>query len=535
MNVKYKFLSIFLASTAFVGCQDMDLLPEGQFVTDKQKEEVAEQNPERAQDKVNAIFAAFNQYMPNAAALGAERHNDIGYPTIMLAMSSNGHDEISDNNGYNWTGYDLTFEDRQYSMNECIMVWNDLYSIVFAANKVVAAIDENTEDPQEQFYLAQGHGARGFAYWVLAQLYQFTYVDAKDKPCVPVITDKNADDAVNNGCPRSTVQAVYTQIETDLGKAIELLTASKVKRADKRYISLSTAYGLRARMYLTMREWTKALADADKAIETGKNEGLSILSMEKAGKPGFNSSTESNWMWGILVKEKDAVVTSGICNWPSHFGSLSYGYANFSGGFQISKKLYAKINTEDVRKGWWLNSEGKSHGDYLDESQAEFVEEYGYKPLTQVKFAPYNGVVGTSINASDIPLMRFEEMYLIKAEAEANGAGGNAKQTLEDFIKKYRYEDYTCPTGDESIKEEIYLQRRIEFWGEGLAWFDIMRLKTGVDRRGCGYPNASSVFHIEPTDDILLWRIPEAEIQANKALSPEDSPAVTLPEPVADI
>ena len=100
MNVKYKFLSLFLASAAFVGCQDMDLLPEGEFVTDKQKEDVATQNPERAQDKVNAIFAAFNQYMPNASALGAERHNDIGYPTIMLAMSSNGPMVI--------TGQDMT-------------------------------------------------------------------------------------------------------------------------------------------------------------------------------------------------------------------------------------------------------------------------------------------------------------------------------------------------------------------------------------------------------------------------------------------
>lgn len=126
-------------------------------------------------------------------------------------------------------------------------------------------------------------------------------------------------------------------------------------------------------------------------------------------------------------------------------------------------------------------------------------------------------------------------MYLIKAEAEANGAGGEAKETLEGFIKNYRNESYTCPTGDENIKNEIYLQRRIEFWGEGLAWFDIMRLKTGVDRRGCGYPNASSVFKIEPTDNILLWRIPEVEIQANKALTPDDSPAVTLPKPVADI
>ena len=65
------------------------------------------------------------------------------------------------------------------------MVWNDLYSIVFAANNVVGSIDEKTEDANEQFYLGQGLAARAFSYWVMAQLYQFNYKGNEDKPCVP--------------------------------------------------------------------------------------------------------------------------------------------------------------------------------------------------------------------------------------------------------------------------------------------------------------------------------------------------------------
>ena len=44
----------------------------------------------------------------------------------------------------------------------------------------------------------------------------------------------------------------------------------------------------------------------------------------------------------------------------------------------------------------------------------------------------------------------------------------------------------------------------------------------------------NSIDYEVKTDDILLWRIPEAELQANKALTAEDSPAWTLPKPVAD-
>lgn len=200
-----------------------------------------------------------NQAFPNAGALGAERHNDIGYGTLMLALGANGEDEVSADNGYNWTGFDLKLEDRFNTNLECQMVWNNLYSIVFAANKITATIDEKTEDQGEQYYLGQALGSRGFAYLIMAQLYQFNYTQAADKLCVPIITEKNTATAEVEGCEASTVAEVYEQVNSDLSKAIDLLAASKVKPADKRYISLATAYGLRARMNLAMGKKPKPM------------------------------------------------------------------------------------------------------------------------------------------------------------------------------------------------------------------------------------------------------------------------------------
>ena len=420
MKTKYIFASLLVSSLAVTACQDMDTLPDGGIVTDSQKETVSTLNPERGVAKVNAIFSTFNQAFPNSSALGAERHNDIGYPTVMLCLDSNTEDVVSDNNGYNWTGYDLTFEDRENTSLEGQMVWNDLYSIVFAANNVVGSIDEKTEDANEQFYLGQGLAARAFSYWVMAQLYQFNYKGNEDKPCVPLITEKNSEDASVNGCKRSSVKDVYTQIESDLNNAINLLTSAekgKVKRADKRYISLSVAYGLRARMYLSMHEYAKAADDAANAIKAAKSEGIAIASRDEVAKPTFWSVDETNWMWGIIISETDDVVDTGICNWPSHMGSLNYGYANYSGGRQISLELYNGINDSDIRKSWWLDAAAEAQEDFLTEEQAAFVAKQGYKPYTQVKFGPYNDVVGTTINANDIVLMRIEEMYLIAAEA----------------------------------------------------------------------------------------------------------------------
>lgn len=62
---------------------------------------------------------------------------------------------------------------------------------------------------------------------------------------------------------------------------------------------------------------------------------------------------------GYQISETDRVVTTGICNFPSHMGSLNYGYATVGAWKRINKKLYEKnINETDARKGWfWMKME----------------------------------------------------------------------------------------------------------------------------------------------------------------------------------
>ena len=527
------YLSAVMACFAlvFIGCQDLDTFPEGSTVTQRQKEDISKLDPSKAIAGVNAIFAQFTPYMPNQTALNASRHNDFGYPSIMLATDANGYDVVSESNGYNWMGSSLRYDDRSFTSNECQIVWNDLYKQIFTSNNVIVGIDLDTEEPLSQFYLAQGLAVRAFSYLILAQLYQFNYVGNETAPCVPIITDENANDVALNGAPRASVQDVYDLINTDISNAIKLLESAEgegIKRADKRYISLAVAYGIRARMNLTMQKWSEAASDAVKAIETSEARPASIADVSV---PAFWSTNERNWMWGIIIAETDDVVSSGIVNWISHMGSLNYGYANYSKGKQINKALFEGIPESDVRKGWWLNDKKTSPN--LTTEQLAFMADNSFEAYTQAKFAPYNNEVGTATNANDIPLMRIEEMHLIKAEAEFK-SGGNGKQTLEDFIKQYRDPSYVCTASD--IQEEIFRHRRIELWGEGLNWYDIMRLNKPMDRRGGGFPNASMVFNIPAKSDILLWRLPESEIQANPALTDDDNnPIASLPLPVTDL
>jgi len=528
--------NIYIGMAAFAltlsGCADLDTEPEGSYVTEDQKQETINTNPDRAKSGVNGIFSQMKAFMPNATALGAERHNDFGYPSVMMCTDANGFDMVSDYNGYNWSGNDLRYRDRIYTSSECQIVWNTLYQQVYTCNSVIASVDTASTDPTVLFYAAQGFAARAFNYHVLAQLYQFNYKGNEQKPCVPIITESNQTEVATAGCARNTVQEVYDLILSDLNTAISLLEKSGTKRTDHRYISPAVAYGLRARVNLTMQNWSDAASDAYEAIALAAAEDITPLSMSDAAKPGFYDAAD--WMWGVIVDETDAIVTSGIVNWISHIGSLNYGYASYAGGKQISQKLYAQISSTDVRKGWWTDKDGYSVN--LSTEWQEYMIGEGYAPYTNVKFGPDKDVLNQQTNANDIILMRVEEMYLILAEATAMaGNPAEGASLLTSFVSTYRDASYSCSaTTAEDVQEAVYLQRRIELWGEGMSWFDIMRLGKDMDRRGAGFAE-NLVYYIPAGSDILLWRLPEAEIQSNQLISEDDNnPTAELPTAVAD-
>ena len=107
--------------------------------------------------------------------------------------------------------------------------------------------------------------------------------------------------------------------------------------------------------------------------------------------------------------------------------------------------------------------------------------------------------------------------------------------TLQNFVTTYRDPSYVCnATTAEAVQNAVWMQRRIELWGEGFSYFDIMRLKKGVDRRGAGF-QAMYVYNIPAGDPALILRLPQAEIEGNIALKEEDNnPPVALPTPVAE-
>ncbi len=532
MNIKSKYIAAaLLGSAALTACNDLDQLPGNYYVTEGQKADAIYANPELAKAGVVGIYATYNQYQTIYA-----EHFDFGYPAVIFGMESMGTDFVGLKTGYNhfqsWSNYNMGTADNV--MNN--MAWFTAYKVILSANTVLGTTGETPEDPELQLYAAQALANRAYQYFNLIQLFQKTYVGNQDLPGLPVLTQENSTEAASEGADRKSVQEVYDRILSDLDNAIADLTDSGLPLttiadvAPKRFVSLGTAYGLRARVNLVMNKWAEAASDAQNAIKYG---GATPLSIAEASVPGFNDITAHNWMWGDYIQESDRVVTSQIVNWASMMGSFNYGYATAGAVRKINIALYDKISSTDCRKGWWLDENLESPN--LTPQQAALVGPdgaYECEPYTQVKYAPYKGVLQTTTNASDIPLMRVEEMYLINAEATAMaGNPTEGKKILEDFIKTYRDPAYTCAATDAAgVQDAVWLQRRIELWSEGFSYFDLLRLNKGIDRRGGGW-DPTWVYVVEAPLKPLL--IPQREMNANKAIT-ANNPTWTKPSAVDD-
>ena len=218
--------------------------------------------------------------------------------------------------------------------------------------------------------------------------------------------------------------------------------------------------------------------------------------------------------------------------------SFVRSYCEVGAWRRCNKKLYNSIPATDVRKGWWLSADLTSPN--ITQEETDFLAGKSAPAYTNVKFAAYNYELDQTTNANDFPLIRIEEMYLIKAECEGYTSPADGATTLTNFIKTYRDPSYSFTASSfETLQDEIWRQRRIEFWGEGLSWFDLKRLDKDVDRRGGGYA-MELVFNIPAYvngehNPVLLYRIPQSEEQYNPQITDEtNNPIATKPDYVKD-
>ncbi len=430
-------------------------------------------------------------------------HAPFGYPALLIIR-----DMMCNDAGFPTSSYAYHFYYFGANMNldgryiYIAYVWTYYYKLIQAANSIISVVNPETATKDQLGYLGAAYAVRAMAYMDMARMYEFLPNDKTSSVnsdgndvlglTVPIVTpDLTEEQARNN--PRAKKADMVAFIEGDIAEAKKYIDNIS-DRLNRTLPNLACVYGLEARLNMWKEDYPAAAVAAQQAIDAS---GMTPLSEAVALDKASGMNTYTQFMWCVnLVKESDAV-QSGIVNFTSWMSNqTTYGYTGAATGQYVicDKNFYERISDTDWRKKWWQAPEGsslrdqssKNHIEYLSAEEAEALPTYA-----SVKFRPGQGNqedynVGS---ATAIPLMRVEEMYFIKAEAEAQSNPAAGIATLTDFMTKYRDPSYStnASTKDEAV-DEIIFQKRVELWGEGQLFFDYKRLNMSVTRGYEGTP-----------------------------------------------
>ena len=511
------------------------------FPTDKATSDQLAGSEAALEAMVKGIPTALIQ--PRSLSAYPSSHWNFSLPAIHLATdSAAGEIVITGDTGYDWFS--------QWGANNALgenyaagdLTWKNYYTWIKATNDIISTIDPEALTTATKHVLGFAYAYRASFYLDLVRLYEFKenkYTSANDLIGlgIPIVTEATTETEAKSN-PRASAADVYEKIIfPDLEKAETYL--SDYSAADPYTPSLAMVYGLEARAYLERGTadndtdaYKKAAEYARKAISTS---GCIPLTQTQWEDPttGFNSATANkSWIWGLPITSDN---TTNLMNFQAHIGNEeSWGYGH-SVGRAIDKEFYGKIDNKDFRKHSWLDPDRTFYA-YKSCRPNGTTYFATLKDYVNIKFRPAQGnysdyKVG---GATDIPCMRVEEMYLIEAEATAQSNIVAARELLNDFMK-YRITDgsYDCTDRTSTLKsfiEELILQKRVEFWGEGIIMFDLKRLDMPM-KRGYKGTNSPSDYRLNTDGRAPHWNfvISRGEIQNNPAVVNNPDPSGKIP------
>ena len=424
----------------------------------------------------------------------SDAHDSFGLMSTLLAKDMMSEDiSVS---AFHWFCYDYDFDNREFNYRRTRKDWELFYTDIAKANDIISSFPEGASTAGEKALLGQALAIRGMAYTYLPQIYQ-TYMNqdgsinrsAAGVPIILTSADGYSLDELDALKGRNTVGDVLDQAEKDLTAAVENLSADNYTRPSKNYVDLSVAQGLLARYYLLTQQWDKAASAANAARQGYKQRGNAEL------HDGFMSLSTNDVMWGFIhTPETETTYASYF----SHISNLAPGYAGLNYCAKlIDARLYSQIADDDYRKTLF-NDEA---GDATQPTSGARL------PYASLKFG------NTGDWCMHYIYMRAAEMVLIEAEALARqGQNAQAATVLKELMSNRQ------PSWNQSSVsvDDVLLQRRIELWGEGFAYFDLKRNNRGIDRNYDGSNHLAGYLHTIPAFDVRwTYQIPQTEMQEN--------------------
>ena len=357
--------------------------------------------------------------------------------------------------------------------NYIYQTWADAYNTILRANNAINSTvpaDSNVNQ-----LMGEAYTLRALMYFELVTIYAKPYSSANaGSPGVPLVLKFDPSARPK----RNTIAEVYTQITSDLTRAVELLNTQK----NSEYISKWSALGLQAKVYQYMGDWANAKTAALNVINYS-GYSLADSSAYVAYWQNAGPTTRSETLFEISI---DALSSN-------YHESLSAIYdQNDYGDALCDSTFYTLFSPYDVR------------------SQLVYPGTRGGLPVFVAN--KYQNLLNTA-DQDDAKVLRLSEVYLLLAEAYYN-LGDNASALLYlNTIAQIRQPSFVgYASSGAALINDITNERRKELAFEGNRFFDMNRLGLDINR-GSDFPAVALLIPV--SDPRRVMPIPRNETNAN--------------------
>lgn len=364
------------------------------------------------------------------------------------------------------------FAGNVFAGQNFVAEWNTPYQQVFYANVVLdglTKLNPNTDNANYNRVKGTALFHRAFAFYGLSQLFCKPYNSgsAGTDPGIPLRLSSQIDQK----SVRASLQATYQQIIADLQSAKDLLPVTGKYKSRP---NSAAAFGMLARVYLSMSDYKNAEASADSCLS---------LYSKLYDYNTFDPESTSPFPQ-VLPNNGDEVI------WYARLTGYSYETSSLT---FVDSTLYRSYSPNDLRASIF----------YMDNGSGQF----NYKGTYEGNYYFFGGL------ATD-------EMYLIRAECHARA--GETEAAMSDLntllVSRWAtgtFVPYTAASASDALKI-ILQERRKELVARGLRWSDLRRLNSDP-------AFAVTVTHVigGKTDQLLpgdkryVFPIPDYEIQTS--------------------
>jgi tetratricopeptide (TPR) repeat protein len=363
-------------------------------------------------------------------------------------------------------------------------LWTDSYDAINVVNNVLSALEVINEGDRDRVE-GEAKFIRGLLYFELVKFFGKPYSagNAITNLGVPLILNPTTelDESIN--VARSTVEKTYAQAIADLQDAEALLPITNGIFANK-----AAAAGILSRVYLQQQNYEEARDAANRGIEYAEGPFDLVFDIQNVFNQTQNTTED---LFAIQVTTQD-----GANSMVTFFATKSLGGR---ADIEIQDPHFLRYEEGDQRA---VDLDSIPHIEDIN-SVNDFDDELFYQDDEGVRTAKWFN------QFANVQVLRLAELYLTRAEANER-LGTQVGATPAEDLNRIRTRAGLEPI-EEPTLEDIINERFIELAFEGQKIHDIKRLEMEVE--GFAYDA-----------DLLVYPIPQREINANPALAGQQNP-----------